>query len=276
MNITVKDLLDAGVHFGHQTKRWNPKTKPFVFDHRHGISIIDLEITYERLQEAYAFLEEKVGGGAKVMFVATKKQAQDVVRETANSLNMPYAVSRWMGGALTNYGTVKTSLDKYRKYLRWESDGTLDKTHKKEAAMIKREMSRMNRNFEGFLDMDGLPDVLLVVDTKKEAIAVAEANKLKIPVIALVDTNSDPTGVQVPIPCNDDSVKSIRIIMETLSEAINNGLARRQVDVPASQPVAAVKPFAGGVDAPAEDDSATVTVNFEETSESGPIPEEDA
>jgi len=227
MNITVKELLDAGVHFGHQVRRWNPKSKPYVFDHRYGISIIDLEKTHALLASASEFVEGLVAEGKTLMMVGTKRQAQDIVREAATSVNMPYCASRWLGGTLTNFNTVKHSLDKYRRYLRMESDGTLAKLHKKEAAAIRREMSRMHRNFEGMLEVTQLPDALFVVDTKTEQIAVAEANRLSIPVVALVDTNSDPSVVDYPIPGNDDAVKSVRLIVEVLVEAIQNGLARR-------------------------------------------------
>ncbi len=228
MNITIKDLLDAGVHFGHQVRRWNPKSKPYVFDHRHGISIINLEKTYALLERACAFVEESVAEGKTIMFVGTKKQAQEIVREAATTVNMPYAVSRWLGGALTNWTTCKRSLDKYKRYLGMESDGSLQKLPGKEAAAIRREMARMNRNFEGMLEMNAIPSALLIVDVKTEAIAVAEANRLEIPVIALVDTNSDPTHVNYPIPGNDDAVKSIRLVLDVLVEAIQNGIVRRE------------------------------------------------
>lgn len=231
MNITVKDLLDAGVHFGHQVRRWNPKSKPYVFDHRHGISIINLEKTYALLEKASNFVEDLVAEGKTIMFVGTKKQAQEIVRESASAVNMPYAASRWLGGALTNWTTCERSLDKYRRFLSMEADGSLQKLPGKEAAAIRREMSRMNRNFEGMLQMKAVPSALLVIDVKSEHIAVNEANRLKIPVIALVDTNSDPTLVNYPIPGNDDAVKSIRLVMDVLVEAIQNGIARREQDV---------------------------------------------
>ncbi|WP_309399330.1 30S ribosomal protein S2 [Cerasicoccus maritimus] len=227
MNITVKDLLDAGVHFGHQTRRWNPKSKPYVFDHRHGISIINLEKTYALLEKAYAFIEELVASGEDIMFVGTKRQAQEILREAATTCNMPFAVNRWMGGALTNWTTSKASLEKYKRYLRMEADGSLQKLPGKEQAAIRREMARMHRNFEGMLEIKGIPKALFVIDVKNEAIAVNEARRLKIPVIALVDTNSDPTIVDLPIPGNDDAVKSIRLVTEVIMEAIQNGLARR-------------------------------------------------
>ncbi|MFZ9201409.1 MAG: 30S ribosomal protein S2 [Opitutales bacterium] len=227
MNITVKDLLDAGVHFGHQTRRWNPKSRPFVFDHRNGISIIDLEKTHACLEKAAAAIEEIVASGKDVLFVSTKPQAQDLVREAAKATNMPFAVTRWLGGTMTNFATVKVSLDKYRKYLVMERDGSLAKMHKKEASAVKREMERMSRNFEGLLEFRTLPGALFVIDTKLEEIAVHEANRLSIPVVGLCDTNSDPTRCTYPIPGNDDATKAIRLVVEVITQAVQNGLGRR-------------------------------------------------
>lgn len=227
MNITIKDLLDAGVHFGHQVRRWNPKTKPYVFDHRQGVSIINLEKTFALLEKATQFTEQRVASGKDILFVGTKRQAQEIIREAATSLNMPYCANRWMGGTLTNFATCKRSLDKYRRYLKMETDGELDKLPGKEQAAIRREMSRMHRNFEGLLELKQLPSALFVIDTRIEDIAVSEARRMKIPVVALVDTNSDPSKVDYPIPGNDDAVKSIRLIVETIMEAIQNGLNQR-------------------------------------------------
>jgi len=229
MNTTPKDLLDAGVHFGHQLRRWNPKSKPYVYDNRNGISIIDLEKTHNFLQKACDFMEETIASGKKVLFIGTKKQAQEIVREAATSCQMPFCVNRWMGGGLTNFTTIKSSLAKYRKFLKMDQEGELDKLPGKEEAAIRRQMSRMNRNFEGMLDVDELPAALFVIDSKTEEIAVAEANRLNIPVVGLVDTNSDPSLLDYPIPGNDDAVKSIRIIVETIMEAAQNGLAKREM-----------------------------------------------
>ena len=228
MNTTPKDLLDAGVHFGHQLRRWNPKSKPYVYDNRNGISIIDLEKTHKLLEKAYAKIEEVVSLGKDVLFIGTKKQAQEIMREAATSCQMPFCVNRWMGGGLTNFTTIKSSLAKYRKFLKMDQDGELEKLPGKEEAAIRRQMSRMNRNFEGMLEVDDLPAAVFVVDTKNEEIAVSEANRLGIPVIGLVDTNSDPTVIDYPIPGNDDAVKSIRIIVETILEAAQSGLSQRE------------------------------------------------
>lgn len=228
MNTTPKDLLDAGVHFGHQLRRWNPKSKPYVYDNRNGISIIDLEKTHALLEKACAFIEETISSGKDILFIGTKKQAQDIVREAAVACQMPFCVNRWMGGGLTNFTTIKSSLAKYRKFLKMDQEGELDKLPGKEEAAIRRQMSRMHRNFEGMLEVGELPAALFVIDTKTEEIAVAEANRLGIPVIGLVDTNSDPSVVDYPVPGNDDAVKSIRIIVETVMEAAQNGLSHRE------------------------------------------------
>jgi small subunit ribosomal protein S2 len=228
MNTTPQDLLDAGVHFGHQLRRWNPKSKPYVYDNRNGISIIDLEKTHACLEKACETIEETVASGKEVLFIGTKKQAQEIVREAATACQMPFCVNRWMGGGLTNFATIKTSLVKYRKFLKMDQEGELDKLPGKEEAAIRRQMSRMDRNFEGILHVEELPAAVFVIDTKNEEIAVAEAKRLHIPVIGLVDTNSDPTILDYPIPGNDDAVKSIRIIVETIMEAVQEGLSKRE------------------------------------------------
>jgi small subunit ribosomal protein S2 len=227
ISITPKDLLDAGVHFGHQTKRWNPRSKPFVFDHRQGVTIIDLAKTHEALEKACAFIENIVANGGNILFVGTKRQAKDIVREAAAATGMPFSVDRWLGGTLTNYETVKRSVAKFKKYQQMETSGELSKLPRKEESAIKREMGRMQRNFNGIVEMGGLPSALFVVDVGHEKIAVAEAARCAIPSIALVDTNSDPSLVTYPIPGNDDAVKSVRIIVETIVAAIQSGLAQR-------------------------------------------------
>ncbi len=223
----IRDLLDAGVHFGHQLRRFNPKAKKFVFANRNGISVIDLEKTHACLAAAAKFVEETVAGGKQILLVGTKRQARDLIKEAAVATGMPYATTRWLGGTLTNFVTVHRSIEKYKQYLRWESDGTLDKMPNKESSAIRREMARMSRNFEGITELNEMPGAVFVVDTKTEEIAVREANRLKIPVVALVDTNSDPTIIQYPIPGNDDSIKSVRLIVEAITDAIQAGLAQR-------------------------------------------------
>jgi len=227
ISVTPKDLLDAGVHFGHQTKRWNPRSKPFIFDHRQGVTIIDLGKTHEALTKACNFLEETVANGGSVLFVGTKRQAKDIVREAATATNMPLCVDRWLGGTLTNYETVKKSVAKFKKYQAMETSGEMAKLPRKEESAIKREMTRMQKNFAGISDMGGLPSAMFVVDVNHHKIAVAEASRAGIPCVGIVDTNSDPTTVSHPIPGNDDAVKSIRIIVEAVTAAIQNGLAQR-------------------------------------------------
>jgi small subunit ribosomal protein S2 len=227
MNVTPKDLLDAGVHFGHQTKRWNPRFKQFLFDHRQGISVIDLTKTHACLEKACQFLENTVAEGGDVLLIGTKRQAQEIVREAAAATNMPFCTNRWMGGTLTNFETIKRSITKYKRYQEMETSGELAKMHKKEASAIKREMTRMHRNFEGLAGLTQLPTAMLVIDTNYEDIAVAEGKRCNLPVVALVDTNSDPGKVTYPIPGNDDAVKSIRIILDALVEAIQSGLSQR-------------------------------------------------
>jgi small subunit ribosomal protein S2 len=268
MNITLKDLLDAGVHFGHQMRRFNPKSKKFVYANLHGISVIDLEKTYARLEAAARFIEETVAGGKDVLLVGTKRQARDLLKEAAIASNMPYATSRWLGGTLTNFVTVRRSIDKYKQYMTWEGDGTLEKMHNKESSAIRREMSRMLRNFEGIVELEKMPGALFVVDTKTEDIAVAEANRLNIPVVALVDTNSDPSKLDYPIPGNDDSIKSIRVIVEVILDAIQAGLAQRaQPD--AIQP-RTVKPV---IDAPSVEGQVPVTAIRSGDEDADEVPE---
>lgn len=254
MNVELTDLLDAGVHFGHQVKRWNPKSKEFVFDHRQGISVIDLAKTHSGLQAAYDYLKETVSNGGEILFVGTKRQAQEIVREAAADTGMPYCASRWLGGTLTNWQTITRSIAKFKNYQKMEADGRLAKLPKKEGAAVRREMERMTRNFEGIVKMDKHPTAMVVIDVKYEDIAVAEANRSKIPVVALVDTNSDPTPVDYPIPGNDDAVKAIRIIVEALVEAVQAGLAEREARMTkgAAKPAAVAEMVAAPVEAPVE------------------------
>jgi small subunit ribosomal protein S2 len=249
MNVTPKDLLDAGVHFGHQTKRWNPRSKPFVFDHRQGISIIDLGKTHVALAKACTFVEDTVGNGGNLLFVGTKRQAKEIIREAASLTGMPVCVDRWLGGTLTNHETVKKSIAKFKKYQAMETSGELAKLSSKEEAAIKREMVRMQRNFSGIAEMAGLPSAMFVVDVNHEKIAVAEAARCGIPCVGLCDTNSDPTTLSHPIPGNDDAVKSIRIIVDAIVAAVQNGLAQRDTRR-AARGAADLKGVTAGVPAP--------------------------
>ncbi len=228
MDITPKDLLDAGVHFGHQVRRWNPGFKPYLHDHLHGISIIDLEKTHRLLEEAGNFVSGIVAKGKDILLVGTKKQAQEIIREAAGMTQMPFCANRWMGGTLTNFTTIQSSLQKYRKFLQMEEDGSINALPKKEVAAIRRQMERMHRNFEGLINVEALPAALFVVDVRHEDIAVAEARRLGIPVVGIVDTNSNPSLADYPIPGNDDASKSIRILTEVIVEAIQTGMESRE------------------------------------------------
>ncbi|MDI1250973.1 MAG: 30S ribosomal protein S2 [Lacunisphaera sp.] len=257
MNITPKDLLDAGVHLGHQTKRWNPRSKPYIFDHRQGISIIDLEKTHAQLEKACAFIENLVAHGDDILLVGTKRQAQELIKEAAAATNMPYVTNRWMGGTLTNFETIKKSLAKFKKFQAMDASGELGKFSSKEESAIRREMARMTRNFDGIINLTGLPGAMFVIDTSYEEIAVAEAKRVGIPSIGLVDTNSDPTQLTHPIPGNDDAAKSVRIIVETIVEAITQGLAHRETRRNAT---AEAKAAASGVNAAGEVDLDKVVI----------------
>ena len=223
--IGVKELLEAGVHFGHQTKRWNPKMKPFIFDARNGIHIIDLSKTEAQLNAALEFLATTARKGGKVLFVGTKKQAQQCVKDTAKETGQMFVVERWLGGTLTNFTTVKTSIKRLKEIERWETDGTLATYGKQEQAMIRREGARLHKYFDGIRELDKMPAALFVVDVKREHNAVAEARKLNIPIVAIVDTNSDPDLAAYPIAANDDAIRSVRLILQAVSQTITHARA---------------------------------------------------
>ncbi|MEI7808035.1 MAG: 30S ribosomal protein S2 [Verrucomicrobiota bacterium] len=223
--IGVKELLDAGVHFGHQTKRWNPKMKPFIFDARNGIHIIDLSKTEAQLNAALDFLTATVRKGGKILFVGTKKQAQICVKETAKETGQMFVTERWLGGTLTNYATVKTSIKRLKEIEKMETDGGINDYVKQEQAVIRREGARLHKYFDGLRDLDKMPAALFVVDVKREHNAVAEARTLGIPVVALVDTNCDPDDAQYPIAANDDAIRSVRLILQAVSQTITQARA---------------------------------------------------
>jgi len=225
ISIGIKELLDSGVHFGHQTKRWNPKMKPFIFDARNGIHIIDLSKTLNQLQAACNFLSNAVSKGGKVLFVGTKKQAQQAVRETAKECGQYYVTERWLGGTLTNFNTIKKSIARLKQIERMETDGTINNYVKQEQSMIRREAARQVKFFDGIRSMDKHPGALFIVDIKREHNAVAEARRLKIPVVAIVDTNCDPDLVEYPIAGNDDAIRSVRMIMATIGQTITQAQA---------------------------------------------------
>jgi small subunit ribosomal protein S2 len=219
----IKQLLEAGVHFGHQTKRWNPKMAPFIFGARSSIYIIDLEKTAERLQQARDFLKKKAREGEVILFVGTKKQAQDIITEAAKTCGMYYVSHRWLGGLLTNFSTIKKSIARLKDIEKMKEDGRAASFTKKEVSLFLKEKEKLEKNLGGIKDMERLPGALFVVDSRKEELAVREARKLGIPVVALIDTNSDPDMVDYPIPGNDDAIKSIRLITCLIAESIAGG-----------------------------------------------------
>ena len=219
----IKQLLEAGVHFGHQTKRWNPKMKKFIFGARSGIYIIDLEKTEECINKARDFLQSLTSKGEFVLFVGTKKQAQEVVRLEAIRCGMYYVTERWPGGLLTNYATIKKSINRLKDIEKMREDGTFDKLTKKEVAALEKELSKLKKNFSGIVSMEKMPKALFVVDTKKEETAVLEAKRLSISIIGLIDTNSNPDLINYPIPGNDDATKSIRMVTTIIGDTIIEG-----------------------------------------------------
>ncbi len=221
--VTMKQLLEAGVHFGHQTRRWNPKMKPYIFGARNGIYIIDLQKTVRLFKVAYEFARDVAAEGGSVLFVGTKKQARESIQEEASRCGMPYVNHRWLGGMLTNYQTIRQGIDRLKHLEAMFEDGTIEKFPKKEVLKMDRLRRKLEQNLGGIKDMDGLPDAVFVVDAKQEQIAVKEANKLGIPVIAIVDTNCDPDGIDYIIPGNDDAIRAIRLISSRIADAVLEG-----------------------------------------------------
>ncbi|HEY8444851.1 MAG TPA: 30S ribosomal protein S2, partial [Bacilli bacterium] len=218
--VTKKQLLEAGVHFGHNTRRWNPKMKEYIYEERNGIYIIDLQKTEKLIIDAYKRLYSIVQNGGKVLFVGTRKQTQDVIREEAIRAGQYYVDQRWLGGTLTNFKTIRKSINRLFKLEAMEEDGTFDVLPKKEVTLLRKEKDKLNKYFSGIRDMKKMPDALFVVDPKSEHNAVAEARKLRIPVFALVDTNCDPDEVDFVIPGNDDAIRSVKLIVATMANAI--------------------------------------------------------
>jgi len=218
--VTMKSLLESGVHFGHQTKRWNPKMARYIFSQRNGIHIIDLQKTSTCIVEAYDAVRNIVKDGKTILFVGTKKQAQLVIEEEAKRCNMPYINNRWLGGMLTNFTTIKKSIATLKKIEKMESDGTFESLTKKEVSLLTKQKSKLEKNLGGIKDMKELPGAVFIIDTKKEAIAVTEAKKLGIPVVAVVDTNCDPTDITFPIPGNDDAIRAISLFVEIIANAV--------------------------------------------------------
>ncbi len=224
--VTMKELLEAGVHFGHQTKRWNPKMKPYIFGSRNGIYIIDLQKTVRLFQEAYDFVVKAISSGETALFVGTKPQAADIIKEEAERCGMYYVNHRWLGGMLTNFKTIKLRIERLKELEAMFEDGSVSRFPKKEVLNLAREKEKLQRNLGGIKNMSSLPGVLYVVDPQKEKIAVAEANKLGIPVVAIVDTNCDPDPIDYPIPGNDDAIRAVRLITSKIADACIEGKRR--------------------------------------------------
>ncbi len=223
MVVSMKELLEAGVHFGHQVKRWNPKMKKYIFGERNGIYIIDLQKTLKGVEDAYNFIKSVAQQGKSVLFVGTKKQAQDAIEEEAKRAGAFYVNQRWLGGMLTNFSTIRKSIDKLKRYEEMRDNGTFEKLTKKEVAKITKEMERLEKNLLGIKEMTELPGAVFIVDPKKEYLAVREARRLNIPIVGIVDTNCDPDEIDYVIPGNDDAIRTIRLITSKIANAILEG-----------------------------------------------------
>lgn len=244
-SVTVKDMLQAGLHFGHQTRRWNPKMKPFIYGPRNGIYIINLDLTKRLFDKAADFVTQEVKKGGSVLFVGTKRQAQMIVKEEAKRAGMYYVDHRWLGGMLTNFQTIKKSIERLKSIESMQADGSINRFPKKEILLMEKERIKLERNVGGIKDMRNLPSVVFVVDPRKESIAVNEARKLNIPVVAITDTNCDPDGIDYIIPGNDDAIRSIRLISQHLAEAALTGQAERDGDDASDEAIAAAMADAG-------------------------------
>jgi len=227
--VTMKQLLETGVHFGHRTRRWNPKMEEYIFTERNGIYIVDLQQTMKLAEDAYNFVRDLVSDDNNILFVGTKRQAQETIEEEAKRCEMPYVNERWLGGMLTNYQTIKKRIDRLEEIEQMEEDGVLEVLPNKEALELEREEEKLNRFLGGIRDMNGLPDAVFVVDPKKEEIAVAEANKLGIPVVAILDTNCDPDVIDHIIPGNDDAIRAVKLLTGLMADAVLEGNQGEQV-----------------------------------------------
>ena len=221
--VAMKQLLEAGVHFGHQTRRWDPRMAEYIFQARNGIHIIDLQKTSKKLDEAYAFIKEQAEEGKTILFVGTKKQAQDCVKEAAEKSGMFYVNERWLGGTLTNFKTIRKRIERLKELETMQEDGTFEVLPKKEVILLKKEMEKLEKNLGGIKEMKTIPDVLFIVDPKKEHIAIQEARKLGLPIVGLVDTNCDPNDVDYVIPGNDDAIRAVKLVTDVLANAVIEG-----------------------------------------------------
>ena len=238
--VTIKQLLEAGVHFGHHTRRWNPKMKEYIFTERNGVYIIDLQKTIKKFEEAYMFVRNTTEEGGTILFVGTKKQAADTIREEAERCGMYFVNVRWLGGMLTNYKTIRSSIERLRSLEKMQEDGTFDMLPKKEVAALQKEIFNLERNLGGIKGMRGLPSAVFIVDPRKEHNAVLECKKLGIPVVAIVDTNCDPDEVDYVIPGNDDTIRAVKLIAGKLADAVLEGKQGEQSEAEAEEaPVAA-------------------------------------
>lgn len=226
--VTMKQLLEAGVHFGHQTRRWNPKMKPYIFTERNGIYIIDLQKTVKMFDEAYSYVKALAGSGGKIMFVGTKKQAQESIQLEANRCGMPYVSQRWLGGMLTNFRTIRNRVSRMLQLEKMETEGVFDVLPKNEVQALRHEHEKLSKFLEGVRYLQKLPDALFVVDPRKEKIAIAEARKLGIPIVGILDTNCDPDEIDYAIPGNDDAIRAVKLISSRLADAVLEGLEGRQ------------------------------------------------
>ena len=248
--ITMKNLLEAGVHFGHQTRRWNPKMKPYIFTQRGDIYILDLQKTMQCLQKGYRFAYSIGQRGGEVLFVGTKKQAQESLEEAAKKCGMPYVTQRWLGGMLTNFQTIRSRVTEMEKLEKMNEDGTMAQLPKKEQILKNKELEKLHKNLDGIRNMKGLPAAVFLVDSTREYIAVAEARRLNIPIIALIDTNADPDEIDYPIPANDDAIRSIALIANVISAAILEGNGGASVQAAQPEPVAQPEAVAPSPEAP--------------------------
>lgn len=221
--VSMKSLLEAGVHFGHQTRRWNPKMARYIFTERNGIYIIDLQKTVKKVEEAYSFLRETAAAGETILFVGTKKQAQDAIKEEATRANMFFVNERWLGGMLTNFKTIETRIKRLKELEKMAEDGTFEVLPKKEVIGLRHEMDKLEKYLGGIKDIPKMPGAIVIVDPKKEKIAIQEAHKLGIPVVATVDTNCDPDEVDFPIPANDDAIRAVKLLISKLADAVIEG-----------------------------------------------------
>ena len=235
--VAMKQLLEAGVHFGHQTRRWDPRMAEYIFQARNGIHIIDLQKTSKKLDEAYAFIKEQAEEGKTILFVGTKKQAQECVKEAAEKSGMYYVNERWLGGTLTNFKTIRKRIERLAELEKMQEDGTFEVLPKKEVILLKKEMDKLQKNLSGIKEMTQIPDVIFVVDPKKEHIAVQEARKLNIPLVGLVDTNCDPNDVDYVIPGNDDAIRAVKLVTDVLANAVIEGKQGESLEAEEEQQV---------------------------------------